>query len=138
MAHLPAEHLEVRAARPARRAVKPFGVTILAIGGLLWTIRNFDARLKLIREGDLWSILGGLVFRRMKNGTLIVSTAPDFSQRQPGKRQRNHWQGFRVATADAKGAQSQPFYMGLPTVLLRFSFASGSLLLRSAASGGIL
>jgi hypothetical protein len=57
--------------------------------------------------------IGGLVFRQMKNGTVIVSRAPDFSRRKPSKRQKNHWDGFREAAAAAKSAQSQPFYMEL-------------------------
>ena len=57
--------------------------------------------------------IDGLVFRQMKDGTVIVSRAPGRTRRKPSQAQINSRQLFRAASAYAKAAQGQPCYREL-------------------------
>lgn len=55
--------------------------------------------------------IGGLVFRQMPNGSVLVSRAPDFSRRKFSKGQKEHQQRFRDAVSYARSAaKTQPIY----------------------------
>jgi len=58
--------------------------------------------------------IGGLVFRQMPNGDVLVSMAPNFSRRKFSKGQKKHQQSFREAAAYARSAaKTQPIYAEL-------------------------
>jgi hypothetical protein len=55
--------------------------------------------------------IGGLVFRHMPNGSVVVSVAPDYSRRKFSKGQKAHQQRFREASSYARyAAKTQPIY----------------------------
>ena len=55
--------------------------------------------------------LGGLVFRQLPNGSVVVSLAPKFHRRKFSKGQKEHQQRFREASDYARGAaRVHPIY----------------------------
>ena len=58
--------------------------------------------------------IGGLVFRQMPDGTIIISGAPHYHRRKTTKKQKAHWERFREATQHAKwAAKKHPVYAKL-------------------------
>jgi hypothetical protein len=51
------------------------------------------------------------VFRQMKDGRTIISTKPDFSNRQFSEEQLDHQSRFQQAVAYAKAAMENPIYI---------------------------
>jgi hypothetical protein len=67
--------------------------------------------------------IGGLVFRQMPDGSVLVSVAPNFSNRKFSKGQKEHQQRFRDASAYARGAaKTQPFYAELAKETMRTAY----------------
>jgi hypothetical protein len=67
--------------------------------------------------------VGGLVFRQMRNGSVVVSRAPDFSRRKFSKGQKEHQQRFREASAYARhAAKTQPVYAELAQKTMRTAY----------------
>lgn len=58
--------------------------------------------------------IGGLVFRQMPDGSVLVSKAPDFSSRKFSKGQKEHQKRFQEASAYARSAaKTKPIYAEL-------------------------
>jgi len=67
--------------------------------------------------------IGGLVFRQMPDGSVLVSKAPDFSSRKFSKGQKDHQQRFREASAYARNAaKTQPVYAELAKATMRTAY----------------
>ena len=67
--------------------------------------------------------IGGLVFRHMPDGSVLVSKAPDFSSRKFSKRQKDHQQRFQDASAYARNAaKTQPVYAELAKATMRTAY----------------
>ena len=63
---------------------------------------------------ELSGQIGGLVFRQMPNGDLLVSAAPNFRRRKFSPKQKKQQQRFREAAAYARSAaKTQPVYAEL-------------------------
>jgi hypothetical protein len=66
----------------------------------------------LLTEGLSGKIGKRLVFRRLRNGSTVLCTAPDFSERVFSEGQLSHQSRFQRASAYAKAAaRTQPFYI---------------------------
>ena len=58
--------------------------------------------------------IGGLVFRQMPDGSIVVSRAPHYGRRKFSKGQKDHQQRFQEAASYARGAaRVQPIYAEL-------------------------
>lgn len=60
---------------------------------------------------NLSGSIGDLVFRQMPDGRTSVSRKPDFSEREFSQGQKDHQDRFRLASAYASQAQTQPVYI---------------------------
>ena len=70
--------------------------------------------------------IGRLVFRRMPDGSVVVSGAPDFRRRKFSKGQQEHQQRFREASVYARqAAKTQPIYakVGIETLKTAYNIA---------------
>jgi hypothetical protein len=55
--------------------------------------------------------IGGLVFRQMPDGSVLVSRSPDFSRRKFSQAQKDHQSRFKEASRYARfAAKAQPIY----------------------------
>lgn len=67
--------------------------------------------------------IGGLVFRQMPDGSVLVSKAPDFSRRKFSKGQKEHQQRFREASAYASyAAKTHPIYTELAIETMKTAY----------------
>jgi hypothetical protein len=62
---------------------------------------------------NLSGSIGELVFRQMPDGSTRVSRKPDFSERKDSPAQLEHQARFKLASAYASQAQTQPVYIEL-------------------------
>jgi hypothetical protein len=67
--------------------------------------------------------IGGLVFRQMPDGSVLVSAAPNFRRRKFSPRQKKQQQRFREAVAYARSAaKTQPVYAELAKGTLKTAY----------------
>lgn len=67
--------------------------------------------------------LGGLVFRQMPDGSVLVSQSPDFSRRKFSAAQKNHQSRFKQASTYARfAAKTQPIYAELARGTLKTAY----------------
>ena len=67
--------------------------------------------------------IGELVFRQMPDGSVLASTAPNFSRRKFSTGQKKHQQRFREAAAYARSAaKTQPVYNELVKGTLKTAY----------------
>ena len=56
----------------------------------------------------MWGRMGGLVFRRSRNGRVVVAAAPDMSRVKWSEAQKTHRERFKEASKRAKAALEDP------------------------------
>lgn len=67
--------------------------------------------------------IGGLVFRQMPDGSVVVSLRPDFSRRKFSKAQKDHQTRFQEASTYARfAARAQPIYAELAKGTLKTAY----------------
>lgn len=67
--------------------------------------------------------LGDLVYRQMRDGSVVVSLSPDFSRRKFSKAQKDHQSRFKEASTYARfAAKAQPIYAELARGTLKTAY----------------